>query len=369
MKRASKAICGWGLAVGVSLLVMEVGARILTTVLPNHELTTIVAQYSAFPTREAAFRFQPDDDFGYRLTPNYVRKGVSGDATNHNAMGFRSSTEFGPKAPNALRIICLGGSTTYGTGVEDDTETYPSQLAEILGNAVDLERYSSVEVLNLGVGNYTSVEVLKNLERYGLALDPDIVLIQSAINDIAPRFYSDFECEYTHFRIPMKRPKTGPIRRLWRSSRLVLTLGWRLGIYKPLTLQSWTQRPMPVMDAALENLAINGSECFEENIREAVRLCIASGAKMYLLTQPYMDSPSQPEADASARRLEETYKLGLLDHNAVVSKIALLTEAHLIDVAYKMPKSLSFFADPIHMTPVGNRVKAEIIADVLTPQL
>lgn len=369
MKRASKTIRSWSLVVGIVLLGIEVGARILTTVFPNPELMIVLAHYGTFSEREAAFRFQPDDDLGYRLRPNYVNEGISGSETRHNAMSFRSSTEFGSKEADALRIVCLGGSTTYGATVEDNTDTYPSQLAEILGTAVKLEHYEFVEVLNLGVGGYTSVEVLKNFERYGLALDPDVVLIQCAINDVAPRFYHDFGCGYTHFRIPMKRPKTGPIHRLWRSSRLVLTLGWGLGIYRPLTLQSWTQRPMPEANTALENLSVNGSECFEANIREMVSLCVASGTKVYLLTQPYMDLPSYPGTDASTRRLEEGYKLGLREHNAVVSKITLLTEARLIDIDREMPSNSSYFTDPIHMTAGGNRVKAEIIAGVLVSQL
>ncbi|MCB9762977.1 MAG: SGNH/GDSL hydrolase family protein [Alphaproteobacteria bacterium] len=61
-----------------------------------------------------------------------------------NPQGFRGPPA-GERAPGVTRILCLGGSNTFGAAVSDD-ETWPAQLGALLG--------PRVEVLNLGVSGY-----------------------------------------------------------------------------------------------------------------------------------------------------------------------------------------------------------------------
>jgi hypothetical protein len=59
------------------------------------------------------------------------------------------------------------------------------------------------------------------------------------------------------------------------------------------------------------------------------------------------------------------FQEGLEEHNAIVRRIAAETQSGLIDLARDMPLNLPYYADPIHMTAEGNRVKAGLIADAL----
>ena len=72
---------------------------------------------------------------------------LTGKTYTHNSLGMR-----GPEATqktDRIRIMTIGGSTTYGIGV-NDWETWPYYLDSLLGN--------SYEVLNLGVAGYTTAE-------------------------------------------------------------------------------------------------------------------------------------------------------------------------------------------------------------------
>jgi len=79
-----------------------------------------------------------------------------------------------PKPPGVTRILCLGDSCTYGTGVTR-ADAFPALLDQLLGPSVD--------VVNAGVPGYTSYQAVRYLESEGLALEPDIVLFTLGFND------------------------------------------------------------------------------------------------------------------------------------------------------------------------------------------
>lgn len=81
-----------------------------------------------------------------------------------NTDGFRSR-EFGPKDPGVIRIVCIGDSSTFGWGVDDDY-TYPQLLASRLG----WPGGPRVEVFNLGIPGFTIRHGLGVLRHYALEL-------------------------------------------------------------------------------------------------------------------------------------------------------------------------------------------------------
>jgi len=66
-------------------------------------------------------RYIPHHYLNYRLNPEYE---------GHNSLGFRGE-EIGEKL--GLRIVTLGGSTTYATGVKDYRDSYSYLLGKKLG--------------------------------------------------------------------------------------------------------------------------------------------------------------------------------------------------------------------------------------------
>ncbi len=83
-----------------------------------------------------------------------------------------------PGSQDALRVLCVGDSHTYGAGVERD-EAYPAQLQAVLGER--LER--PVEVLNGGFPGVNSAFVALRLEAGIERWKPHVVVVWVGTNN------------------------------------------------------------------------------------------------------------------------------------------------------------------------------------------
>jgi len=93
-----------------------------------------------------------------------------------NSLGARGKNFPVKKTSGQKRIICLGDSFTYGWGV-DDTSTYPAHLQ----NSID-EDFSNFRVINFGCNGHTILHEVKLLEKYGLELKPDYVIVATSLH-------------------------------------------------------------------------------------------------------------------------------------------------------------------------------------------
>ena len=84
------------------------------------------------------------------------------------------------KRTGVFRIIALGGSTTFGWGIESDSKTWPAQLETILRRKVGKSR---VEVINFGEPHATSEMVLNRRFPVAMRFRPDFYIIFSGYND------------------------------------------------------------------------------------------------------------------------------------------------------------------------------------------
>src|SRR5687767_1868942 len=87
---------------------------------------------------------------------------INGLLYHHNAEGFRGENL--EKTKSKKRIICIGGSTTYGIGVSNN-QTWPYYLDSML--------QPDYEVLNLGIPGHTTVEHKKLLPEAIKKYSPD----------------------------------------------------------------------------------------------------------------------------------------------------------------------------------------------------
>lgn len=95
-----------------------------------------------------------------------------------NSFGFRGP-EFSPvKEDGVYRIVALGGSTTYGSGV-DDAHTYPALLEKYL-NGISGRR---VEVINGGIPEADIRDIYNLFHKEIIPLKPDAVIVNSIANN------------------------------------------------------------------------------------------------------------------------------------------------------------------------------------------
>jgi len=349
---------------------LEIGARFIVARGSDPVLMRVVEDYGRLAAEGADWiRFIPDAELSYRLRPEFTLTGQRGGVTHHNKQGFRDAEDFPPKSEQVLRIVCLGASTTYGVSVEDNKDTYPAQLEVQLNGPLKPAGWERVEVFNLGVGGYTSREILGTLKRTLPELKPDVVLIQNAINDVIPRFYPNYQMDYSHFRTDFAPLDVKLWHRIAYRSQAWLTFAYGLDWIRPLSLQSQTQKPMPPVDDALANLELNAPTGYEANLSEMVSTAQAAGCRVWLLTQAYLDVPAFAGPNEESRRLEGGYRRGLAEHTQIVIALAQEAGAGLIELHKTTPRDQFLFADPIHMTAAGNAVKGKLVAEAIVEKL
>jgi hypothetical protein len=118
-----------------------------------------------------------DAELGWSLRPGVA--GLRSDEpwqadVRTNASGFRD-VEHAGKAAGVTRVVVLGDSFVFGSGVRQD-ETLTYRLAALLG--------PTFEVVNLGVPGYGTDQALLTLRRWGPRLSPDVVLAGFFWNDV-----------------------------------------------------------------------------------------------------------------------------------------------------------------------------------------
>jgi uncharacterized protein YjbI with pentapeptide repeats/lysophospholipase L1-like esterase len=96
-----------------------------------------------------------------------------------NSHGFRGD-EFQKEKPNdTFRIFAVGGSTTNGSGSDDD-ETWPAHLQKIANEKITGKK---IEVINAGMSGATSEQEHNMIKNKISLLDPDLVIVYDGWND------------------------------------------------------------------------------------------------------------------------------------------------------------------------------------------
>jgi len=121
---------------------------------------------------------RPSDDpaLAYELIP-LARGYCFGADVEINSRGFRDREYAVPKPPGTRRIVVLGDSVTFGYDLALG-DTYPERVEVQLA-----QQGRPVEVCNLGVTGYDTLQMARTLERIGLALEPDLVVLGYCFND------------------------------------------------------------------------------------------------------------------------------------------------------------------------------------------
>ena len=107
---------------------------------------------------------------------------------NINNDGFRGTEINLSKINDNYRIIMIGGSTVFGSGMSNDNQTIPYELNKKIG-----EKYSHVEVINAGISSITSFEELYHFKEKLIQLEPNLVIIYDGSNDVHYKITSDPE--------------------------------------------------------------------------------------------------------------------------------------------------------------------------------
>lgn len=123
----------------------------------------------AAPNPEMTFMLQPNKDF--------VTLGVP---FRTNEFGFRDDP-VKPKTPDIFRILIVGDSVTFGTGVTNE-ETFPNVLEKMLASRV--RPGQSVDVINAGISAYNIRNIRGQMQEFIPRIQPNLVIYVFVENDL-----------------------------------------------------------------------------------------------------------------------------------------------------------------------------------------
>lgn len=262
-----------------------------------------------------------------------------------NSRGFRTPEFRRAKTPGTLRVVIVGDSNSMGW-LLDEQDTYARRLEGHL--AERLER--AVEVVNLGVGGYTSFGCRAVFERVALSLDPDALVVSCGANDGQAMATTDAAYARAH---------AGWLGRLRRA-------------LSRLRLAALLQRLRPAAERALvarttaQEFESNLSAIFEEARRREIpasflRVCCCTPDRLQALDRVARrtGTPVLAANDVLAHASRSDLRAR---HPRTLARVSRWYPEGELD---RKPWLTFAFRDRCHLNPLGS----ELVADALAGQL
>lgn len=299
------------------------------------------------------FQWSPHPYLNYYPTPDYRK-----DQLRHNALGYRGDEIAIPKEPRTYRIAVLGGSTVYTTQVNDNAKTFTAQLQSILSKTVPGRR---VEVINGGAGGYNSWESLVNLQFRILDLEPDLVIVYHATNDVRARLVQP--ASYRGDNTGRRRQWTLPDVSWLDYSAAMRIVRRKLGSSHRLGLASAVNAPTTrnLLHEPEELLRLNPPIYFRRNLENMVAIARAHNVRILFATWT-----CSPEVDGY--HTKPYYQAAFREHNDITREVGRRLEVPVFDFDAAMPKDAKYWADGVHVNEEGARLKAQKFADYILAQ-
>lgn len=271
------------------LIIVFLGLLELSSRLFYEDITPRVGRFVVAVLMSEAAPFQRDLDEAllprlvshpyllYEASPNWRND----QGNQHNSLGYRGPDFAFEKPQDTIRILALGGSTTYGWGVERPEDTWPLQLEAIL----DERGKDRFQVINGGLPNATSAELLSGYVFKHRFLKPDVVIIHAGGNDVLPLMFPDYNPEYTHFRAAAE---TSPRRferfilKAFGTIRLVYAWWLRGEPIGTFVAQPYAVKEMDPNEA-LKRVESTAPVGFQRNIDYLVRASLRDGARVLIV--------------------------------------------------------------------------------------
>ena len=259
---------------------------------------------------------------------------------------------------NAIKIFCLGGSTTE---FKDSKRVgWPERLEKELRKTYNSD---SIFVFNFGKQWYTSLHSLINFETNLRQYRPDVIILTHNINDLLQNadfsYFSKgpFRKDYGHFY--------GPSAMIFEKTGL---FGSLLNKFSPM----WYHTPR----ITFEQDTFPGLESFTRNINTLIDLASIDSIKVILLTQPNILSENMDEqikqicymvnneaVGENKRWGYQTAYNGMRQYNERMKAISENRKVYFIDLEKHIPKSITYFSDEVHYKDTTFNIISNTLAE------
>ncbi len=344
----------------IVILAIECVARVVCTAPPAPAPDVIIVNDRQ--VREFS-RYDPDMFYTLRQSATFDFQSW---IVETNRFGTRDPAPPTERAPNSLRVVCLGDSTAFG-----NFTTYPRELQSLLAEAFPEKR---VEVLNAGIPGSTSFMGLTLFRRDLAELRPDIVTFCYGYND--SKINADFRSDRERYEEDH--------RTIVRVERFLARFRFLTAIQKKFRGEP-PEPPPPVNphDPKLHDKHWRVPvPDHRDNVEALKRVCDGIGAKLVVIAQPLAVDPERPGNATPGERGIAREMVARFDAlHAAEAEACKKTGASFFDLAKVFAKfdSDRLFLDPwpgrdsIHSNPVGLSLFAEelfgfLVESRLVPQ-
>ena len=241
--------------------------------------------------------------------------------------------------------------------------------------------FTQVEVINAGVGGYTSHQNLLNLQLRVLPLTPDLVIFYQGFNDILTRFVhpaSSYLADNSGHVVPDISATVMPA--IWEYSTLLRALGIQLRLTESHSAiglhfrrsalsnhrmefeRQWRSGAYPsgvFADASAMDMFRNNPPLhFARNLRHILAVAERHDVDVLLLT--FVTSSGFDNHISS-----DAYQFALAQHNEITRAAAESSQARLLDLRAVFPDDPGLFSDGYQMRSRGNALRARLIGDFI----
>ena len=275
------------------------------------------------------------------------------------------------ESPHVIRVLALGGSTTYGSRLERE-QAYPAVLGQMLEHRYPQAQF---EIFNAGVPWHTSMHSLLRYVALYSDWEPDIVIVMHAFNDIfqaseGKLASGGFRGDYGHFfgalglRVNPRDQFTDDVRRLLVNNWLSRT--WYSDVFQREPAPE--RKPVDLLRAL---------PSFSRNLCQLVRRANDDGADVVLLTQPslYREEMSQEEIgklfydyyyrDYAVVPAIHEQSRAMENFNRTTRDVANSCGAMLVDLEQHIPRKTEYMYDDVHYTVSGANLVASKLLDLV----
>jgi lysophospholipase L1-like esterase len=282
--------------------------------------------------------------------PN-VQVTFRGKTYTHNSQGFRGK-EFSPKS-NKIRVIAMGGSTTYGANVSDN-ETWPFYLENALG--------PNYEVLNFGVIGHSTVEHINQASLILPEYKPDVLIIHLGLNDLRNMHIKNLAPDYSDYHAPSLRGGMGFCSE--GGAQNLASVRVLIGVLKRVTLYPKCDfddlYPQEDDSPAAEERA---KYLYRRNLITLIAIAKRQGLKPILVPQVLIR-----ETQGGGKMkwwipfvIDETLPTFVNQYNEITGEVAELEGLYYAREVLEQPWTRDDFVDPSHLNAAGNQKFAALL--------
>jgi hypothetical protein len=338
-------------------------SSVFTLALCDLALTALGIVPTIAELRNRNLEYRPTAFTRHRLLEKHTT--INGQPVSINSRGYLGPEISPIKPPGKRRIVFLGGSQVFGAYWADGKD-WPTEAGTILN-----QTGHGVEVINAGIPNHQTGDAVGKLFADLWSVEPDVVVVCNAWNDIKYFAELDPQRPYLHVAAPTSGldPRLHPAGIDWLMCYSSL---YRIVHPKLIRTLHGQGDEGEVLRKPILRTAATSLRQYRLNLQAICDIGQNIGARVVLCKQARLVVPDSP----NEQRKRIPYEFTGLAHDelirafaacdTIVEQVAAEKGCHVIDMHTILSGRDELFADHIHFTLLGCQQAAQVVADGLT---